>query len=69
MEFLVWNVVYKIVGLLIAFLIIWFVVKRFRVLVLKDEISRVINKSPTAVAIYEGLLFIGMVLLANKVIP
>lgn len=69
MEFLIFNIVYKIIGLLLALLVIWLVISKFRKIILKDEIFCIIKDNDLALAIYEGLLFVGMVILASKVVP
>ncbi len=69
MNFLVWNVLYKIVVLPIVVLVIWLLVRKFRGTILKDELKHIINENPVAIALLEGLFFIGYVLLATKIIP
>lgn len=69
MEFLILNMVYKLVGVLVALAVIFLAVRKFRKYILKDSLKYKVNEDARAVAILEGLYFIGMVILASKVIP
>lgn len=69
MEFLVLNMLYKLVGVLIALAVIFLAVRKFRKYILKDSLKDSVSTDPKAIAILEGLYFIGMVILASKVIP
>ncbi len=69
MNFLIGNVLYKLVVLPIVVIVIWLLVRKFRSTILKEELKLLVNKEPVAIALLEGLFFIGYVLLATKIIP
>ncbi len=69
MSFLFFNLLYKLVGVLFALGVIWLSIRKFRQTILKDELKHKVSEDARAIAILEGLFFIGIVLLASKVIP
>lgn len=69
MEFLILNMMYKLIGVLLALGVIFLAVRKFRQFILKESLKYKVNEDSRAIAILEGLYFIGMVILASKVIP